>query len=48
MVTTIGGKLTQVHPSGDKFILKDANWFEIDYNVVVVLCEIFLIIIRNI
>jgi glycosyltransferase involved in cell wall biosynthesis len=34
MVTTVGGKLTQVHPSAaDNFILKDASWFEIDYNL---------------
>ena len=34
MITTIGGKLTQVHPSAaDKFILNEAQWFEIDYNL---------------
>ena len=34
MVTLIGGKLEKVHPSAsdDKFILKDAEWFQIDYN----------------
>ena len=34
MVTLIGGQLQKVHPSAsdDKFILKDAEWFQIDYN----------------
>ena len=34
MVTLIGGTLNNVHPSAadDKFLLKDAKWFQIDYN----------------
>lgn len=35
MVTLVGGNLTKVHPSAadDKFLLKDADWFEIDYSI---------------
>ena len=34
MVTLIGGSLQNVHPSAadDKFLLKNAKWFQIDYN----------------
>ena len=39
MVTLIGGGLQKVHPSAadDKFLLKEAEWFQIDYNAQVVL-----------
>ncbi len=34
MVTTIGGTLTNVHESAaDKFLLKEAKWFQIDYSL---------------
>ena len=35
MVNLIGGSLQKIHPSAadDKFLLKEADWFQIDYSI---------------